>query len=62
MFLNAWSIALFLCGLTVLFLIGVASRSAVRVLLFWDPESDANRQIKLSTRTRRGIYSMGSGF
>ena len=47
MFLNAWSIALFLCGLTVLFLIGVASRSAVRVLLFWDPESDANRQIKL---------------
>ncbi len=47
MFLNAWSIALIICGLVVLFFMGIAARSAVRVLLFWDHESDSNRQIKL---------------
>lgn len=47
MFLNAWSIALIICGVIVLFLMAVASRSAVRVLLFWDQESDSNRQIQL---------------
>jgi len=38
---------LLLCGLIVLFLMGLAARSAIRVLLFWDPESDSNRQIRL---------------
>jgi hypothetical protein len=47
MFLNSWSIALLICGLLVLFLIGLAARSAVRVLLYWDPGSDSNRQIRL---------------
>ncbi len=47
MFLNSWSIALVICNLVVLFLMVLASRSGVRVLLFWDPESDANRQIQL---------------
>lgn len=47
MFLNSWSIALLICGVLVLFLLGLAARSAVRVLLFWDPESDSNRQIRL---------------
>jgi len=47
MLLNSWSIALLLCGLIVLFLMGLAARSAIRVLLFWNPESDANRQIRL---------------
>lgn len=47
MFLNSWSIALVICSLLVLFLIGLAARSAVRVLLYWDPDSDSNRQIGL---------------
>ncbi len=47
MFLNSWSIALVICGLVVLFLMVLAARSGVRVLLFWDPESDSNRQILL---------------
>jgi hypothetical protein len=47
MFLNSWSIALVICSLVVLFLMVLAARSGVRVLLFWDPESDSNRQILL---------------
>jgi hypothetical protein len=47
MFLDSWSIALVICGLVVLFLMGVAARSAVRVLFYWDPESDSTRQISL---------------
>ena len=47
MFLNSWSIALVICGLVVLFLMGFAARSGVRVLLFWDPDSDSSRQIRL---------------
>lgn len=47
MLLNSWSIALIICGLIVLFLMGFAARSAVRVLFFWDADSDSNRQIRL---------------
>ena len=47
MFLNSWSIALLICGIIVLFLMGFAARSGVRVLLYWNPASDSNRQIKL---------------
>lgn len=47
MFLDSWSIALVTCGLVVLFLMGFAARSAVRVLLYWDPDSDSSRQIHL---------------
>ncbi|GAB4337751.1 MAG: hypothetical protein Kow0089_09200 [Desulfobulbaceae bacterium] len=47
MFLDSWSIALGICGLVVLFLMTYAARSAVRVLLYWDPASDSNRQIRL---------------
>lgn len=47
MLLNSWSVALILCGLIVLFLMGLAAKSAIRVLLFWDPASDSNRQIRL---------------
>jgi hypothetical protein len=47
MFLNSWSIALVICGVVVAFLMGFAARSAIRVLLYWDPDSDANRQIQL---------------
>jgi len=47
MLLNSWSIALAICGLVVLFLMGIAVRSGLRVLLYWDPASDSNRQIRL---------------
>lgn len=47
MFLDSWSIALVVCGLIVLFMMGSASRSAIRVLLYWDPSSDSSRQIRL---------------
>lgn len=47
MFLDSWSIALLICSIAVLFLMVLAARSAVRVLLYWDPDSDSNRQIKL---------------
>ncbi len=47
MFLDSWSIALVICGLVVFFMMGFAARSAVRVLLYWDPDSDSGRQIKL---------------
>jgi len=47
MFLNSWSIALIICSIVVLFLMSFAARSAVRVLFYWDPASDSNRQIKL---------------
>lgn len=47
MFLNSWSIALIICGLVVLLLMGFAAISGVRVLLYWNPDSDANQQIRL---------------
>lgn len=47
MFLDSWSIALLICGIVVLFMMGFAARSAVRVLIYWDPKSDSNRQIRL---------------
>ncbi len=47
MFLDSWSIALCICGLVVLFMMGFAARSAVRVLIYWNPKSDSNRQIRL---------------
>ena len=47
MFLDPWSVALLICGLVVLFLMGFAARSAVRVLFYWDPSSDSSRQIRL---------------
>lgn len=47
MFLNSWSLALTLCSLLVLFLVIQASRTAIRVLRFWNPASDNSRQISL---------------
>ena len=47
MFLDSWSIALLICGIVVLFMMGFAARSAARVLIYWDPKSDSNRQIRL---------------
>lgn len=47
MFLNSWSLTLCLCSLLVIFLIILASRTACRVLFYWDPASDNERQIRL---------------
>jgi hypothetical protein len=47
MFLDSWSLALSICSLIVLFLVLFASRTAFRVLRFWDPSRDDNRQIRL---------------
>lgn len=51
MFLNSWSLALTLCSLIVLALGCGASRTAIRVLRFWDPASDSNLQIRLENET-----------
>lgn len=47
MFLDPWSVALLICSVVVLFMMSFAARSAVRVLFYWDPSSDSNRQIRL---------------
>jgi len=51
MFLNSWSVALTLLTLVVLLLSFIAARTAIRVLRYWDPLSDSNRQIRLENET-----------
>ena len=51
MFLNSWSVALTLLSLVVLTLSSIAVRTAVKVLRYWDPASDNNRQIRLENET-----------
>lgn len=51
MFLNSWSVALTLLSLVVLILTAIAGRTAIRVLRYWDPASDSNRQIRLENET-----------
>lgn len=49
MFLNSWSLALcLLSGLTLL-LIGVACKTAVKVIRKWDPAADSQGQIELES-------------
>ncbi|MDA8165161.1 MAG: hypothetical protein M0017_09050 [Desulfobacteraceae bacterium] len=64
MFLNSWSLALTLVSLIVLVLTAVAVRTAVRVLRFWDPGSDDNRQIRLESETwlASTLVEYGLGF
>ena len=47
MFFDTWSLALNICSAVVLFLVLFASRTAYRVLRYWDPDRDDNRQIRL---------------
>jgi len=47
MFLDTWSLALSVCSAAVLFLVIMASRTAIRVLRYWSPDSDDSRQILL---------------
>ncbi len=51
MYLDSWSIALALINILGLFLILTATSTAVRVLRFWDPDSDAKLQIDLENET-----------
>lgn len=48
---NSWSIALLICSAGALFLIGLASITALRILLRWDDGSDSEEQIDLEGRT-----------
>ncbi len=48
---NSWSIALLLCMAATLFLVMLAGGTAVRILLFWDADSDSEQQIDLEGRT-----------
>lgn len=47
MLVNSWSIALCIISLCVLFLVGTAFRTALRVLRHWRPGADTARQIRL---------------
>ena len=51
MFLNSWSVALSLLSLVVLTLSSIAVRTAIKVLRYWDPSSDSNRQTRLENET-----------
>lgn len=51
MFLNSWSVALTLLSLVVVILTAIAARTAIKVLCYWDPASDSNRQIGLENET-----------
>jgi hypothetical protein len=64
MFLNSWSLGLTLCSLIVLFLGLIASRTALRVLLHWNPASDSNQQIRLENETwlASTLVAYGLGF
>jgi hypothetical protein len=48
---NSWSIALLICIAATLFLVVLAGSTAVRIILFWDGDSDSERQIDLEGRT-----------
>ncbi|OGQ98488.1 MAG: hypothetical protein A2505_06110 [Deltaproteobacteria bacterium RIFOXYD12_FULL_55_16] len=64
MFLSPWSLALSLCSLVALALGAVAGRTAVRVLRFWEPGSDSNRQIRLENEIwlSSTLVAYGLGF
>ncbi len=49
MFLNPWSLALCLLSAISVFLIGVACKTAVRVIRHWDPAADNQGQIALES-------------
>ncbi len=51
MFLNSWAIALLVAAAAALFVLGGATRTAVKVLRHWNPGSDSARQIALENET-----------
>lgn len=58
---NSWSIALFICASATLFMVGLASITALRILLHWDPDSDSEYQIDLEGRTWLAAALVESG-
>lgn len=51
MLINGWAIALLVSAATTLFVLGGATRTAVKVLRHWDPGSDRASQIALENET-----------
>lgn len=51
MFINAWSISLLVCAAAALFLTAGATRTAIRVVRRWSPDSDTAAQIRLENET-----------
>lgn len=64
MLLNSWSIALTITSIAVLFVTLVASHTAVRVIRYWNRDSDSNRQINLENETwlTSTLMEYGLGF
>jgi hypothetical protein len=64
MLFNTWGIALSIISLCALFLIGTASRTAIRVLRHWNPDSDSSRQIQLESEIwlSSTLIAYGLGF
>lgn len=64
MFLDPWSIALTLCGGMALLLLTIACRTAIRVLRFWNPDSDDQLQIALESEIwlSSTLVAYGLGF
>ena len=58
---NSWSIALLICTSATLFLVGLASITAVRIIHYWDADSDSERQIDLEGRTWLAAALVESG-
>ncbi len=51
MLINSWAIALLVAAAAAIFVLGGATRTAVRVLRHWDPGSDTASQIALENET-----------
>lgn len=62
MMLDSWSVALLICALLVLFLMGLAARSAVRILLFRHPDGDSPRQAGLENELWMSSILVEYGF
>lgn len=58
---NSWSIALLICTAASFFLVILASVTAVKILLFWDADSDSEYQIQLEGRTWLAAALIESG-
>jgi len=50
MILESWSIALITCSLVTVFFGAIGAATALQVVRFWDPGSDAEQQIRLEER------------
>ena len=64
MLLNSWSIALSITSIAVLFVTLIAARTAIRIILYWDRNSDSSRQMNLENETwlSSTLMEYGLGF